>query len=94
MGNHEIPCDYCGNDTRGLCGVRGCATQAEAEKCSSFRPPNKEATRRAPGQEHRMHDWIPSTLGHGETMCRWCRVTNREAAVIGTLNECSADRAR
>ncbi len=39
------------------------------------------------------HDWIPSTLGHGDVMCRRCRVTNREAAVIGTLNECSADRA-
>ncbi len=38
------------------------------------------------------HDWIPSTLGHGEVMCRWCCVTNREAAVIGTLNKCDADR--
>lgn len=33
------------------------------------------------------HDWIPSTLGHGETMCRRCFVTNREAAAIG-MTEC------
>lgn len=34
------------------------------------------------------HDWIASTLGHGETMCRVCKVTNREAAVIGIANHC------
>lgn len=28
------------------------------------------------------HDWVPSTLGHGETMCSRCLVTNREAAAI------------
>lgn len=31
------------------------------------------------------HTWIPSTLGHGETMCSRCFVTNREAAAIGML---------
>lgn len=36
------------------------------------------------------HDWIPSTLGHGETMCRKCLITNREAAVLGLLNACEA----
>lgn len=36
------------------------------------------------------HNWIPSTLGHGETMCSRCFVTNREAAVLGTLNACDA----
>lgn len=35
------------------------------------------------------HDWIPSPLGHGETMCNRCFVTNREAAALGE-NECSA----
>jgi hypothetical protein len=40
------------------------------------------------------HDWIPSTLGHGETMCRNCSITNREAAVLGTLNECDAPSAK
>lgn len=29
------------------------------------------------------HDWIPSTLGHGETMCSRCFITNREADAIG-----------
>lgn len=24
------------------------------------------------------HDWKPSTLGHGETMCTRCKITNRE----------------
>lgn len=39
------------------------------------------------------HDWIPSTLGHGETMCRRCFVTNREAAVLGIANECDTPPA-
>lgn len=34
------------------------------------------------------HDWIPSTLGHGETMCRRCFVTNLEAAALGIMNAC------
>lgn len=29
------------------------------------------------------HNWIPSTLGHGETMCSRCKITNREAAALG-----------
>jgi hypothetical protein len=36
------------------------------------------------------HDWVPSTLGHGETMCSRCFVTNREAAVLGIMNTCDA----
>lgn len=36
------------------------------------------------------HDWIKSTLGHGEVMCRRCFITNREAAVLDRLNECYA----
>lgn len=35
------------------------------------------------------HDWIPSTLGHGNKMCRRCCVTDLEAAAIG-MNECEA----
>lgn len=38
------------------------------------------------------HEWINSTLGHGEQMCRHCKVTNREAAAIGIMEECSAQR--
>lgn len=34
------------------------------------------------------HRWIKSTLGHGETMCEFCSITNREAAVLGVLNTC------
>ena len=34
------------------------------------------------------HDWIPSTLGHGDTMCRRCWVTNLEAAVLGCMDHC------
>lgn len=29
------------------------------------------------------HDWIKSTLGHGETMCSRCCITNREAWALG-----------
>jgi hypothetical protein len=36
------------------------------------------------------HEWVPSTLGHGETMCRRCWITNREAAVLGLTNTCDA----
>lgn len=35
-----------------------------------------------------LHDWTPSTLGHGETMCKRCFITNREAAALGQLNRC------
>jgi hypothetical protein len=34
------------------------------------------------------HDWVPSTLGHGELMCSRCRITNREASALNTLNKC------
>jgi len=34
------------------------------------------------------HDWIKSTLGHGETMCSRCFITNREAAALGLSNSC------
>lgn len=34
------------------------------------------------------HRWVKSNLGHGETMCAKCFVTNREAAVLGELNVC------
>lgn len=35
------------------------------------------------------HNWIKSTLGHGETMCSRCAITNREAAVLGILSNCN-----
>jgi hypothetical protein len=34
------------------------------------------------------HDWIKSTLGHGEMMCSRCFITNREAAALGVTNTC------
>jgi len=34
------------------------------------------------------HQWTKSTLGHGDVMCAKCLITNREAAVLGTLNDC------
>lgn len=36
------------------------------------------------------HDWVKSTLGHGEQMCRRCFGTNRELAAIGQLESCTA----
>ena len=33
------------------------------------------------------HDWVPSTLGHGEMMCRRCLMTNREALILGKCQE-------
>lgn len=34
------------------------------------------------------HNWIPSTLGYGGTICSRCFVTKREAAALGTLGHC------
>ena len=34
------------------------------------------------------HNWVPSTLGHGETMCRDCWMTNREAAALRCTEVC------
>lgn len=39
-------------------------------------------------KEHRPHIWVPSTLGHGETMCTVCAGTNRELAAMGQLERC------
>jgi hypothetical protein len=36
------------------------------------------------------HNWVPSTLGHGETMCSRCFITNCEAAVLGCADTCDA----
>lgn len=36
------------------------------------------------------HDWVPSTLGHGNKMCRRCWATDLEAAALGQLNDCPA----
>ena len=36
----------------------------------------------------KQHNWVPSTYGHGESMCTICGMTNREAAALRTLNEC------
>ena len=35
------------------------------------------------------HKWVPSTLGHGGTMCAKCLTTNLEAEATGTQNICS-----
>lgn len=36
----------------------------------------------------RPHSFIPSNLGHGETMCQYCFGTNRELAALGRLDHC------
>ena len=38
----------------------------------------------------RPHKWVKSTLGHGEQMCEYCKGTNRELAVLGELDHCTA----
>lgn len=39
------------------------------------------------------HDWIKSTLGHGNTMCRCCFITDLEAAAIGVSDSCDGASA-
>jgi len=34
------------------------------------------------------HNWVKSTLGHGEKQCTQCASTNREIAAIGDMNRC------
>ena len=34
------------------------------------------------------HDWLVSTLGHGELVCGACHATNREIIFIGDPNHC------
>lgn len=41
-----------------------------------------------------LHDWIPSTLGHGESMCKRCCMTNREAMALRCFNDCSVPPTR
>lgn len=35
------------------------------------------------------HNWIPSTLGHGNQMCSRCKMTDLEAAALGELEDCT-----
>ena len=44
MGNHEMPCDFCGKDKRGLTGVSGCSTQEQANECSNYAGKKEEIT--------------------------------------------------
>jgi hypothetical protein len=34
------------------------------------------------------HNWIKSTLGHGNLLCNRCWTTDLEAAALGIMNEC------
>lgn len=45
--------------------------------------PNQAAT-----PERTRHVWGPSRLSHGESQCRHCLMTNREAAVLNQMEFC------
>lgn len=36
MGNHEVPCAFCGEDTRGLSGVSSCSNMDRAVGCTYY----------------------------------------------------------
>lgn len=40
------------------------------------------------------HDWVASTLGHGERMCRRCKMTNRESWVLGRCQVPPAEKTK
>jgi hypothetical protein len=40
------------------------------------------------------HEWVPSTLGHGDYQCKWCLITNREAHAIGELDKSCPNRPK
>lgn len=35
------------------------------------------------------HEWVPSTLGHGNQMCRRCWTTDLEAMALGDMDYCA-----
>lgn len=39
------------------------------------------------------HEWISSTLGHGDLMCKKCMITSAEARVLGLVNDCQHEPA-
>jgi hypothetical protein len=59
--------------------------QSETKEASPKRgshPMTSDRKRKLP------HNWIKSTLGHGDTMCSRCFMTNREAAALGVSDSC------
>lgn len=76
-----------GPEKAALCGAVPAIEWSKARDAEATCPKCKKiAAANAPAQ----HDWQKSTLGHGETMCKRCFITNREAAVLGLLNRCEA----
>lgn len=51
------------------------------------RPPFGHGNMLISSDTFRAHEWETSQLGHGEYMCKNCKITNREAAVINAY-EC------
>jgi len=37
------------------------------------------------------HKWIPSTLGHGGSICTKCAITSNEATVLGEMDYCAVE---
>lgn len=65
MGNHEVPCPYCGEDTRGLSGVTGCYSLEKAKKCGNYSANENE------------NDWVTDCVHfHGKVLhgekAHWC----------------------
>lgn len=63
MGNHSIECDYCGEDTRGLAGVRGCHNGAEAQKCYVYQRRHANDNTRPVAPTTRRGDWMQTFTG-------------------------------
>lgn len=40
------------------------------------------------------HNWIASTLGHGDLMCADCHITNLEASALGVVGTCTPEGRR
>jgi len=38
----------------------------------------------------RVHEWVPSKLGHGKYMCKHCMMTNLEAEALGLTDHCES----
>lgn len=81
-------CPNCGGTGFVYDCIDGFCADAESgcdlcERRCDWCSPRQAAPARGP------HQWVASTLGHGEQMCARCGGTNRELAALGEMDHCS-----
>lgn len=90
MGNHDIPCDYCGLDTRGLMGVRGCLTDAERVNCHNWR----QSRRRLQEPIKPTDEPADQAFDLGKTTGRQTWLIKQLRSLADPMAECMSDKTR